>query len=124
MLQYSIKTGVITDTKYDYTAWIVNNNRHIVFAISITAFLITSEIMETILPLYLANTYMGSACLRCITDLVSQVHMPHSHSVQSSGPVSLVHMPHSLSVQSSYSVYPPPHILQLLAAILVCLVLA
>ena len=55
---------------------------------------------------------------------VSLVHTPHSLSVQTSGPVSLVHMRHSLSVQSFYSVYPPPHRLQLLAAVLVCLVLA
>ena len=38
---------VITDTNYDYTALIVNNNRYIVVAISITGFLTTSEIMET-----------------------------------------------------------------------------
>ena len=39
--------------------------------------------------------------------------------------VSLVHMPYSLSVQSSGSgVYLPPHTLQLLAVVLVCLVLA
>ena len=57
-----------------------------------------------------------------ITDLISLVHMPHSLSVQMSGPVSLVHMPHSLSVQTSGSaVYPPPHTLQLLAAVLGCL---
>ena len=56
---------------------------------------------------------------------VSLVHMQHSVSVQTSGPVSLVHMQHSLSVQSSGSaVYPPLHTLQLLAAALVCLVLA
>ena len=65
----------------------------------------------------------GSAVLY-ITDLVSLVHTPHSLSVQTSGPPSLVHTPHSLSVQTSYSVYPPPHILQLLAVVLVCLVLA
>ena len=65
MLQYSIKTGVITDTKYDYTAWIVNNNRHIVFAISITAFLITSEIMETIYFRYilLAHIVVHGFCM-------------------------------------------------------------
>ena len=55
---------------------------------------------------------------------VSLVHTLHSLSVQTPGPVSLVHMQHSLSVQSSSSVYPPPHTLQLLAAVLVCLVLA
>ena len=133
MLQFVTKTGVITDTKYDYTALIVNNNRHIVIAISmviITAFLTTSEIMY-ILPLYLGSTYIIVACgfscfiLICITDLASLVHIPHSLLVQMSGPVSLVHMPHSLSVQMSDSAwYPPPHTLQLLAAVLVCLVLA
>ena len=46
MLQYGTKTGVIADTKYDYTALIVNTNKHII-AISITGFLTTSEIMET-----------------------------------------------------------------------------
>ena len=55
---------------------------------------------------------------------VSLVHMPHSLSIQMSGPPSLARMPHSLSVQSSYSVYSPPHTLQLLAAVLLCLVLA
>ena len=55
---------------------------------------------------------------------VSQVHMPHSLSVQTSGPVSLVHMLHSLAVQTSYSAFPPPHTLLLFAAVLVCLVLA
>ena len=59
-----------------------------------------------------------------ITDLVSLVHMPHSLSVQTSGPVLLVHTSHSVLVQSSYSVYPPPHTLQLFAVVLVCLVLA
>ena len=57
-------------------------------------------------------------------NLFSVVHMPHSLSVQTSGPVSLVHMPHSVSVQSSYSAFPPPHTLLLLAAVLVWLVLA
>ena len=52
--------------------------------------------------------------------LASLVHTQHSLSVQTPGPVSLVHMQHSLSVQSSYSaVYPPPHTLLLLAAVLV-----
>ena len=55
---------------------------------------------------------------------VSLVHMPYSLPVETPGSLSLVHMPHSLSVQSSYSVDPPPHTLQLLAAVLVCLVLA
>ena len=55
---------------------------------------------------------------------VSLVRMPHSLSVESSGSVSLVHRPHSLLVQSSDSVYPPLQILLLLAAVLVCFVLA
>ena len=38
---------VIADTKYDYTALIINNNKHIVIANSITGFLTASEIMET-----------------------------------------------------------------------------
>ena len=56
--------------------------------------------------------------------IASLVHMLHSLSVQTFGPVSLVHMPDFLLVQSSYSAYPPPHTLQVLAALLVCLVLA
>ena len=57
-------------------------------------------------------------------NLVSLVHMPHFLSVQTAGPVSLVHTRHSLLVQFFYSVYPPPLTLQLLSAVLVCLVLA
>ena len=67
-----------------------------------------------------------TSSIKCmdITNSILSVHMPHSLSVQMSGPVSLVHMPDFLAVQSSYCAYPPPPTLQLLAAVLVCLVLA
>ena len=102
---------LIIDTKYDYTAMLVNMH---------TVMTAPSCVQCEIDALFTSS-------IKCmdITNSILSVHTPHSLSVQMSGPVSLVHMQHSLSVQISGSaVYPPPHTLQLLAAVLVCLVLA